>query len=314
MEQDILGEKRESTASRLLPNFVILGAQKSASTFVHRCLEEHPEVYIPNREVRFFENPEFSESKLEDLTNLFTRHTSKAVRGIKRADYLGKPEVPERLKTYMPDAKLITVLRNPVDRLLSAYFYYIKLGFLPVKPIEEGMNDVLAGKMQGYPRANDLIEYGLYYKHLTRYLQLFPQERLLVLLHEDVQHRPLEVIKDIYRFLEIDPNYVPRGLDRRENTGLYSLPRLHFLSRRNALLFSYNKDRTRLYRNKLSPFVYLKVGAVTAIDKFVLSRLYGNEKPKLSEELRRNLYDFYHEDIAALEDFLGRSLVKWKIK
>lgn len=74
------------------PNFVIVGAQKSASTFLHRCLEEHPEVYSPSQELRFFENPEFLTARIEKLEALFKEHADKLLRGIKRPDYLGKPE------------------------------------------------------------------------------------------------------------------------------------------------------------------------------------------------------------------------------
>jgi hypothetical protein len=55
------------------------------------------------------------------------------------------------------------------------------------------------------------------------------------------------------------------------------------------------------------------VGAITVIDKMILSRLYGNDKPKLSEDLKHELYALYQSDIAALERFLGRPLEKWKV-
>jgi Sulfotransferase domain len=307
------GLNPKAVPPELLPNFVILGAQKSASTFVHRCLEEHPEVYIPEQEIRFFENPEYLESTLDTLTGLFKNVPLKPLRGIKRPDYLGKPEVPERIKTLLPGAKLIAVLRNPVDRLLSAYFYYIKLGFLPVKPLDEGLRAILARNVTGYPRAYDLVEYGFYHKHVTRYVQLFPREQLLLLLHDDIQKQPLESMKQVYAFLGVDETYAPKGLERRENSGLYSLPRLRFLGQRNRLLFRYNDDRTRLYRNKLSPLNYLGVGAITVIDKMILARLYGNDKPKLSEDLKRELYTLYRDDISALEGLLGKSLEKWKL-
>ena len=76
----------------MLPNFVIIGAQKSGSTFALRCLGEHPEVFMPTGETRFFEDPEYLRHDISDLEAIFRDASHKKALGIKRPDYLAKPE------------------------------------------------------------------------------------------------------------------------------------------------------------------------------------------------------------------------------
>ena len=75
-----------------LPDFAIIGAQKSATTFLHGCLAEHPEVYMPRAEIPFFESPDYERSKISDLAGLFAGRSEKWL-GFKRPNFLGKPEL-----------------------------------------------------------------------------------------------------------------------------------------------------------------------------------------------------------------------------
>ena len=121
----------------MLPNFVIIGAQKSASTFLQVCLSEHPDVFMPPGETPFFESPDYENSDISRLESLFNNRSESKL-GIKRPSYIGKPEVPKRIEYHLPDAKLIAVLRNPIDRAVSAYFHYINNGFIPCINLEKG--------------------------------------------------------------------------------------------------------------------------------------------------------------------------------
>jgi len=105
----------------MLPDYIIIGAHKSASTFVHKCLMEHPDIYMPKDEIPFFEIPDYESSSLSELEKYFKGRKEKRF-GIKRPSYIGKPEVPARISNDLPDAKLIAVLRDPVDRAVSSYY------------------------------------------------------------------------------------------------------------------------------------------------------------------------------------------------
>src|SRR3954453_11545774 len=108
-----------------MPSFVVIGAQKSASTFLQTCLADHPDVFMPKGELAFFESPDYERATLTDLRRLFEGRLERRL-GFKRPNYLCKPEVPARLAKDLPDALLLSVLRKPLDRAISAYFHYIR--------------------------------------------------------------------------------------------------------------------------------------------------------------------------------------------
>jgi len=157
----------------MFPNFVIIGAQKSATTFVQHCLSEHPEVYIPKAEIPFFETPDFEQHSLAALERLFDGRREKRL-GIKRPTYIGRPEVPGRITKHLPNAKLIAILRNPIHRAISAYYHNINYGFIPVVDVEEGMRNILNSVYDyKYKRAREIIEFGFYSKYLKMYGHFF---------------------------------------------------------------------------------------------------------------------------------------------
>ena len=95
-----------------LPDFVIIGAQKSASSFMQLCLADHPDIYIPEGETPFFESPDYEQGDIHEIEELFEGRSEKCL-GIKRPNYIGKAEVPNRILKHLPNAKLIAILRNP---------------------------------------------------------------------------------------------------------------------------------------------------------------------------------------------------------
>ena len=122
-------------------DFAIVGAQKAGSTFLLKNLRDHPSVFMPNGEVPYFENPDFyGPNKLEFY---FNKKNKKNILGIKRPNYLNKKEVPSRLIENNPNIKIIIFLRNPVDRVISAYYHGMKMGLLPLLEINEGLKKIL---------------------------------------------------------------------------------------------------------------------------------------------------------------------------
>jgi hypothetical protein len=75
----------------MLPNFFIIGAQKSGTSFVQRCVNEHPEVFMPLEEIPFFEDPWYSDNDVETFEKLFEEGKSRKAIGLKRPNCLGKP-------------------------------------------------------------------------------------------------------------------------------------------------------------------------------------------------------------------------------
>jgi hypothetical protein len=298
----------------MLPNFVIIGAQKSASTFLQVCLSEHPEVFMPPDEIPFFESPDYERSNISELESLFNDRIENTF-GIKRPNYIGKPEVPKRIELHLPHAKLIAVLRNPIDRAISAYFHYINYGFIPCIDLEKGMRQLIDQPSYGekYGRSHEIIEFGLYFKYLKKYGYFLKSGRLLVLLHEEILRNPLESIQKAYRFLNIDPGFIPISLNSRPQSVIYNLPRLKLLRMRNKFSYNYNFDRTRLYKKQLDFFGIVIVRIITSIDRVMLAKILKNRKPKASLELRKILNQRYENDIRGLEFLICKDLSEWRV-
>jgi len=293
-----------------LPNFFIIGAQKAASTYLQECLREHPDVFMQKGEDSFFQNPDYYDSGIERFADKFEEVPSEKIIGIKRPNYLAEAECPARIHKHIPDAKIIIVLRNPVDRAVSAYFHYIKQGHIPFGPLNEGMNDILKGNLQKqHPAAKEILEYGLYYKHLKRYLSYFSRDNFLIIPFEEIKYNPLEVFQQTCKFLDIAIDYKPKSLQNIPMRGCYSHWRLRFLMIRSKYKV-FNKNRTRDY----SPEDFgskLIVFGIELIDKLILERLDKARKPELDPKIKKQLQSYFVQDVKALKKLLGISL-KWK--
>ncbi len=296
----------------MLPTFVIIGAQKSASSFMHACLADHPDIYMPHGEIPFFESPDYEHSNIEQLKKLFNGRSEKCV-GIKRPSYIGKSEVPARIQTHLPNAKLIAVLRNPIDRAISAYFHNISYGFIPPLYAEIGMRKLILDTdfSSKFKRSQEVIEFGYYYKYLRKYSQYMTNNRLLIFLHEDILSKPLESIQRAYDFLGVSQHYISNCLNLRPQKGTYNLLGLKLLSFRNRLVYDYNEDRTRLFSKKKTLINKVFIKASMTLEKLI-SIYLPNNKPKVGLELRNMLYDLYASDIESLADFIDRDLSDWK--
>jgi hypothetical protein len=295
----------------MLPEFVIIGAQKSGSTFLQLCLQEHPDIFLPKDEIPFFENPDYKNSSLGDLKKYFKNFHDR-IKGIKRPNYLAKPEVPKRIQKDLPDAQLIVVLRDPIERAISAYFHNIKYGFIPPVPVEEGMRNIINGKYADeYPRSNEIIEFGYYYKHLRRYTYYLEKGDLLVLKSSEMFQNKRSTITNVYNFLGVDVNYEPLNTNKRPQKVVYNINRLKILQSINNNLYEYFDKGKRLRKREMGILDNLKVYSIKVFDYLIFRHFYSNKKPCISEELYESLKTMYHKDVQKLSEFTELDFSDW---
>lgn len=294
-------------------DFLIIGAQKSASTFVHRALLDHPEVFMPPGETNYFERTIYEETPQEQFDALFAEAEEGQKIGIKRPDYLALAECAVRVANHSPHAKLIVVLRNPVQRALSAYYHYLSASYFPVCDPEKGMTAILEGRWSQFPGAATVLSYGCYAEALKRWHDHFPKENIRVRLQEDLIANPQGEMEAMYRFLGIDPSHISKNLMRRSQAVVYSLERAKILTIWHRIARKWHPDRINHYPRfgKISDLIY---GGGRALDKYVLARVWRAKRPELSAELRERLHGYYVEDIAKLEGMISRDLSSWQIK
>jgi hypothetical protein len=300
--------RTDTSAVTGLPRFVVIGAQKSASTFLQDQMAQHPRIEIADGEVRYFEDPFYSPEAVASLPELFHRPAVGTLRGIKRPDYLGRPEVAERLHRHLPDALLFAVVRDPVDRAVSAYYHYVRHGFLPLLPLEDAFEALLAGDSTTmaarYPRSPEILDYGLYGKHLQRYLDHFGREQLLVFEQKGLTGDPAGSLRQAFEFVGADPSFVPTATSSVSNRGVYSPMRLRLLRTKNKFVYDYTPNLDRRYPRKPSPVGWLYNAGVVGVDRLVLSRFDEGRPPALSPDLRKRVSAFYDADRAVLSELL----------
>lgn len=298
-----------------LPNFIIVGAQKAATTFLQRELREHPSIYMPADETTFFEedNPELMGREKLDL--LFPYKLKGKLLGIKCPDYLARPGCAERIKSCLPDVKLVVILRDPIARLVSGYYHYVSIGLAPLKDINSGLRPIIEGHCaSAYPRAKDVLEYGFYGRQLGSYFDIFPRERVLVLLYDDIRKQPESTVNNVFEFLGVDSKKLTTLKKKRPAQAIYSLPRLAFQRFRNSVLFSFDTEKGRVvFGQRFSLLGRFIFNVSNLFDRFILSRVFRNQKPTLSLELEQWLSELFLDDTRELERILDRSLRDWRV-
>lgn len=282
-----------------LPDFVIAGSQRGGSSFLASVLREHPDVFMPQAEIPYFQDPDFEETPREEFEALFHDARPDQVVGIKRPNYIAFPFVADRIKTLMPEAKIIAILRNPIERAISGYFLNVMHGFIPAVPVDRGLRAILDGRWEKrYPRSSEIIEFGFYGRQLGHYLEVFGADKLLVLVQERVRDEPAKTtIRRLYEFVGVDPSYEART--RGRTTTIYSLPRLRMQRLANRFKYTYNTPRTRLYWKDPGRFGRAMLHQIERVD-FKLYHGEPGEKPKLPEPLREELRDLYRADVLEL--------------
>ena len=194
-----------------LPDFLGLGVQKGGTTTLHRLLERHPSVFLPPvKEVHYF-SLHCGEGEAW-YRNQFASAASEQRCGEITPYYLFHPEVPQRVHSLLPKARLIVLLRDPVERALSQYFHSRRLGFEPL-PLEQALA-VESERLQSAPavlRAADgthkshqehsYLSRSRYELQLPAWEALYPAAQLLVLRSEDLFSRPAEIWMRVLEFL-----------------------------------------------------------------------------------------------------------------
>jgi hypothetical protein len=299
-----------------LPNFLIISPGKSGTNALYHYLEQHPEIYMsPVKEPRFFalegrepdsfQGPGDREimsrgtaTTLEDYQALFAGVSGEKAIGEATVTYLHVPGAAARIKHYVPEVRLIAVLRNPVERAYSAYLRKVLTGREPLgfsEALEEEEERIQNNWAPGW----QYKRVGFYHAHLTRYYELFDAEQIRVYLYEDLEEDPVGTTQSIFRFLEVNDAFVP-DISVRYDDDLSVVPRSHtlhtFVGKPNALKSALKPLVPRGLRRRISANLHR-----------------GNLKgaPPMAQEVREELTEAYREDIIKLEGLIGRDLSGW---
>jgi len=197
-----------------LPDFLIIGAQKSATRWLRSNLGQHPDVYAAPSEIEFFNNDErFDDLGASWYRAQFGGWSGEHIVGEATPGYMMWRHDPavmaRRVLATVPDVRLIAILRNPIDRAFSAMVHHQKRERLPA-----GAD--LVSLVRSVPPEDDnlgLIAGGWYAKSLQPYVDLFG-EQVLVLLHDDLDRDPRGLYTKAASHVGASPGFVPPQLER----------------------------------------------------------------------------------------------------
>ncbi len=302
-----------------MPNFLIIGAAKSGTTSLHQYLKQHPQIYVsPQKEPEFFaldgrdlnfSGPEGREpvtrriqrecaTNIEKYRALFDGASGEMAIGEASPWYLYSAQAPNRIKHYIPEVRLIAILRNPVERAYSLFTYHRMRGYEPLSDFSQALRAEDDRKRNNWEWWWYYKDHGFYYAQLKRYFDAFDQDQIRVYLYEDLESDRVRFAQSVYRFLAVDDSVVPDVSLRYNMSGVP----------KNKLLSSLVDRRDHPVKTVLRPL--LPAGLRKRLSTSVKNRNLV-KPPPLAPEIRRELIEVYRDDIVKLEGLIGRDLSAW---
>ena len=275
------------------PNFFIVGAPRAGTTSLHEYLKNCQGVFMsPIKETYFFSpnvNMELILSKpvknQKDYLKLFHGVKNEQAIGESTPSYLWDPYSATLIHDKIPDARIIIILRNPIDRAFSHYLWLVSLG-------KENLSfsDAIKKSLSAKPDfSGRIIEAGMYSNQIKKYLDIFDKEQIKILIFEEFSNDPKKTVEDILNFLNVNSD--PPDEFKAFNT--YVEPRGKFAKGvlQNKFL---QKIGTNLPRTLASQ-------ATKILDK-------DATKPKIRDSDLHLLKEIYSDDVQNLEKILNRKL------
>jgi hypothetical protein len=288
----------------LKPNFFIVGAAKSGTTSLASSLSQHPEVYFSPVKEPFYFVSDYGLTDFDEYISLFKKAGQARAVGEASTGYLSDSQAPKAIYNRFPDARIIIILRDPVDMAYSLWAFMRVQGTedLPfeeaIKQQEFRKTENFKGKCAGWYANYLYLERASYYEQVKRYLETFGSDGVRVYLFEEFIKYPDDVLGDISNFLLLDNNY-KLTLEKNNEGGEI---RFRFLKKLKNRKYPFLKNIFPVaIRNRVRSLVR-KINVKTG------------QKLKIDPLLKDRLKIYFEDDINKLEKLLMMDLSCWRIK
>lgn len=279
-------------------NFIGVGGQKCASTWIYDILSDHPEVCLSqDKELDFFSN--YWDRGYAWYMGKFDHDRASAAVAVGEVSpsYLSDTDSAERAAKYNKDMKVIVTLRNPVARAYSNHKHNIRQGFVPGEDLsfEKSLTE-----------NPTYIDHGYYGKYLENWLRHFPKHQVQVIFFEDIVGDPEGVATSVYGFLGVSEGFVSRNLRKKSNesVAVANVKVARFI----------DGIRNRVRCSRLFSWVWdlLHVIGIRAMYRALNMRDVETAIPKMRPDTMAYLTSIFRPDIELLESIVGRPLTSWK--
>jgi hypothetical protein len=271
----------------MLPTFIVIGAMKCGTTSLYYYLGAHPEIEMSDRKETDFFVAEHNYDKGPDWYERRFPEGGRA-RGECSPNYTKAhlfPGVARRMRTLVPDARLVYMVRDPIDRIISHYVGRRAEGKEP-RSFREAVTEP----------DNNYVRTSRYFRQLRPYREAFGDDQIRVWALEDLAARPSEVLRELHRFLGVDPSVAEAQL-RQGHFNASARKRIR------GAWFRWLRARVpQSVKDTLRPYVPRRWIPGTPI-----------EPPEPSAALRERLADTLRRDVAALRAWTGQSFPEWSL-
>jgi hypothetical protein len=214
-------------------DFLVIGAQKCATTTLFELLRQHPRVKMPlEKEVPVFTNANLTAEQLDAYCRRYFPGAQNHLLGKVTPQYMGDHQVPARIAALAPQCKLIALLRDPLERTRSHYRMAQRRGteersfdsaiapLLESSAANTGRCSQTPSHANGYESEADFyLAWSEYGRILSAYRRYFPAQQLLVLYTENLERDPRGTLDRVLDFLALDRDFSPQGLGEVMHAG-----------------------------------------------------------------------------------------------
>lgn len=301
---------------QFLPDFLIIGAGKSGTTSLDQYLGQHPQIFMSQvKEPNFFAYEKHKEedfpdkatrnhynssvTNLEEYLSLFQLADNRKLIGEVSNTYMYMPHSLNSIKYYIPNAKIIAILRQPAERLFSRYTHLLRDNKVPTKTFD----DVFDRESVWWQRA-DLVQEGFYAKHLKKFYQNFHETHIKILFFEDLIKEPNLILREITDFLKVEP------MEFMTDTSFNKSGKI-----KNGFVNKLVGHESIIIKSlkKVMPGYYKRIKSNNIFKKMVEEWRSGNiEKVILTPELKNKITkEIYENDINELQLLIKKDLSHW---
>lgn len=291
------------------PNFAIIGAQKSGTTTLYEYLKQHPDIYMskPKEPVFFADDKLYNKGFQFYINKFFKGYNGQKMVGeasTAYSYYIDLQKTVKRIFEFNKDMKLIYVLRNPIERALSSYWWNVRI-FIETLTFEKALK--LEEKRENTTHILDPWSYkrkGLYFHVIQTYLKYFPKKNLYVVLLDDLKTSPQLTCNEIFNFLHVSKFQIKAIPKKNQNPS--ALPK-------NKLIYLFIR-RPNMIMSAASFLITHTLGEKIKgrIDDYINEKsLKSLQYPPMKESTFDFLRDYYENDIKQLEKFLHIDLNCW---
>jgi hypothetical protein len=283
-------------------DFFIVGAPKSGTTSLYHYLDQHSDINMSIvKEPNYFSAEELKRqdlyykskiiSTIDEYDKLFKNQKGNQLLGEASVSYLFYPDVAGKIKLYNPNAKIIILLRDPIERAYSHHNMDRRLGY-----VKDDLSNIIndSSVMNHSLYYQQYIQLGQYYTQVKNYIDVFGRDNVCVMLYDDLKENNKDLTDKVISFLKL-----------KEYDGIdYNIPY-------NSSKSSDFKIINFLYKLSFLRRLVLMILPVSLVDHLE-NKFFKSKEIVMSQDLESQLYDLYCDEILLLEKMLNVDLSLWK--